>query len=363
MSDSDRPRGRILVVDDSPTQRRFVMRALEGTGTFEVCATAEDGLGALAAVRRHAPDAVVLDVDMPRLDGVETARQLRAQGVHVVLFCGTASPAARRRALEALAAGATTLVPKPGPDVAPDVAAAELVRALTALAGSRPRPAPASRPRDRRPSLVVVGASTGGPPALQAVLRAIGPLGPTSVVVVQHIVPAFLPSFAEWLADVVPHPVRVAEEGPLPRGQVLVAPGGTHCLVEGEQVRLERAQPRNSHCPSIDVLFESAALHGASAVGVLLTGMGDDGARGLLALREAGALTLCEDAGATVDGMPQAARRLGAAELVLPLSQIGAAISAALVSSPVGAPCFTQGSPSSGGAADGRTTVQRGEDV
>jgi two-component system chemotaxis response regulator CheB len=180
--------------------------------------------------------------------------------------------------------------------------------------------------------LIVVGASTGGPQALLELLRGLPALGPP-VLIVQHIVPGFVQGLVGWLASTAPQRVVLATDGAAPAaGFVYVAPSDGHLVHEDARLRIDPSGPRGGHRPSVDVLFESAARSlGSSCVGVLLTGMGSDGAQGLLALRRAGADTIAQDeASSCVYGMPRVARELGAACRVLPLTEIAPALCAGL---------------------------------
>lgn len=314
---------RVLVADDSPTLRRFVTRVLEATGRVEVCGTVDDGRTAVRAVGMHQPDVVVMDIRMPHQDGLAATIEIVAAAPRpIVLFCGTGDAEAQARAFAALAAGAVALVPKPGPGVPLEAVERELVAAVEAAAARSVRAraatparaghgeAPAARAR-----LVAIGASTGGPAALRDLLRALPADPGAPVLIVQHNAPAFAASFVRWLAGEVPQRVAMAEGGERPAGdRVLVAPPGAHLVLRGGRLALREGEPVQGHRPSVDALFESVADDvGPAAVGVLLSGMGEDGARGLLALRRRGATTLVQDeASSVVFGMAGVAERLGA---------------------------------------------------
>jgi two-component system, chemotaxis family, protein-glutamate methylesterase/glutaminase len=332
---------RVLVVDDCQTLRRFALRSLESAG-HRVCGLADSGRGVARAAARCLPDVVVLDIQMPDVDGLAATRELMASFPRpVVIFCGVSDAASQRLAFQALEAGAVSLVPKPGATQALEACAAELVRAVEVAAGVRiitrhergeplPAPPPQVAPHDRRdrPALVAIGASTGGPLAVRDVVLGLGQLA-APVLVVQHIVPGFLETFAAWLATQTPRPVVVGRSGVTPsRGTVYLAPTSGHLTLRRGLLHVEDGPPVRGHRPSIDVLFESVARElGGSAAGALLTGMGEDGARGLLAMRSAGAMTVAQDeATSAVFGMPRVARELGAAGRTLPLWAIGPAI-------------------------------------
>jgi two-component system chemotaxis response regulator CheB len=329
-----------------------VLRVLEGTGRFVVCGLADSGRGVVRAVDRHEPDVVLLDMQMPEADGLEATRAIMAERPKpVVIFCGLGDDHAQRRALEALEAGAISLVPKPGPGQGLESAAAALGRTLEVAAGVRivtrrrspsgpipiPSLAPAPLPAAPSPAprstatraLIAIGASTGGPPALRDVLRGLDGESVPPIAVVQHIVPGFLDNLVQWLGTELRRPVVVAQQGqPLERGVVYFAPSHGHLTVRAGRVAIDVGPPVQGHRPSADVLFRSVAREsGSQSVGVILTGMGEDGARGLLEMREAGADTLAQDeATSVVYGMPRAARDMKAAKRVLPIWAIAGSL-------------------------------------
>jgi two-component system chemotaxis response regulator CheB len=340
---------RVLVIDDSETLRRFALRVLEGTGRFEVVGLASSGRGVVRSIERHEPDLVLLDMQMPEVDGLEATRAIMSERPKpVVLFCGVGDDAAQRRALEALDAGAISLVPKPGSGQTLEGAAEELIRVAEMAARVRlvtrrhARPegrsavpvvprlgAPRSPAPLRGRAFIAIGASTGGPPALREVLRGLEGHDVPPVLVVQHIVAGFLENLVGWLGPEIGRPVAIAHPGmTLERGRVYFAPSGGHLVVQGGRAAIDVGPPVSGHRPSADVLFGSVAKEaGATSAGVLLTGMGEDGARGLLELRDAGAETFAQDeATSIVYGMPRAARELGAARRILPVWAIAPAL-------------------------------------
>ena len=297
------------------------------------------------------PDVIVLDVEMPRMDGISFLRKIMAERPTPVVICSTLTEAGASTTLQALAAGAVTVVAKPkvGLKGFLEENAREFVGAIREAAAARPRaiaatpahPAPATRqqasalptnsPRiglDTTEKVVAIGTSTGGTQALEQVLVAL-PRIVAGIVIVQHMPEKFTASFAKRLDSLSAIEVKEAENGDrvLP-GRALIAPGGRHMRVvrSGALYKVEviDGPPVNRHKPSVDVLFRSvAACAGANALGILMTGMGDDGARGLLEMRQAGAPTIAQDeASCVVFGMPREAIRLGAAATVLPLDQI-----------------------------------------
>ncbi|WP_395879346.1 chemotaxis response regulator protein-glutamate methylesterase [Desulfallas sp. Bu1-1] len=348
---------KVLVVDDSALMRRVIARMLETQADIKVIDTAAGGEEAIQKVTLLRPDVVTMDVEMPGLNGVETVTRLMRQCPVPVIMLSAHTTEGARVTMEALAAGAVDFVPKPVKPGGAEKMAAELTRkirvarraspgrcmATPAPAPPRPepgikpaRPAPAAAPVEKtasgRVELVVVGSSTGGPAALQSLLPALPANFPCGVVVVQHIPVGFSGPMAEHLNRRCRMEVKHAEHGDrvLP-GRVLVAPAGYDLFLRryGDRlsVSLERSNkpvPPGGFRPSVDVVMNSAAqVAGSRAVGVLLTGMGRDGARGMLAIRERGGRTIAQDESTcVVYGMPRAAVELGAAEKVLPLQQI-----------------------------------------
>jgi two-component system chemotaxis response regulator CheB len=324
-------RTRVLLVDDSRFVRRAFARVLASAADVEVVGEASDGAEALALVAAHAPDVVLLDLGLPVLDGLAVLDRLRAEHPEVAVV--VVSAAAQRGAeitFDALDRGAFDFVDKSA------VSSMQLhdlrdqlldrIRAAT----SRPREAPPHPVRLKGttaivPTVIVLGASTGGPQALSWLASQLPPDFACPIVVVQHIAPAFIPAFAQRLDDLGGIRTRLADPR-LPLGPGLwIAPGGVDAEVvrDGSALRIAaREAPKHAaHAPSVDTLFSSAARSaGRGALGVLLTGMGRDGAEGLLAIRRAGGFTIAQDAAScAVYGMPRAAAELGAAAAVLPL--------------------------------------------
>ncbi len=377
----------VVVVDDSPVQRRFLRAAVEAGGEFGVVGEARDGRAAVDLVARLRPGAVLMDLDLPVMGGIEAIERIMAANpTPILVYSAFVAGGNRVNAVEALAAGAVDVLAKPSPEdtkTLEEYAAAlraklrvaarvqvithprsrlrqsgmgrpstgssatgsSVMAGVAPTGGSSPRrplgsatpdPALAGRPTgsgDVR--LVVIGASTGGP---QALLRLLGSLPPDlaqAVLVVQHMAEGFLPGLACWLDGLVALPVAVGVAGSrLLPGTVTLAPSGSNLLVSDIRLSVQSAPPvpGQFHVPGIDVTFHSvAAVLADKAIGVLLTGMGRDGAAGLLAMRERGALTIGQDeATCAVYGMPSAARALAAVQQELALDDIAPAVLRAL---------------------------------
>lgn len=334
----------VLVVDDSAVVRQALAGILGRVGLYVT--TASDPILAQEKMRKARPHVVVLDVEMPRMDGLTFLRQLmHADPLPVIICSGLAGPGTDV-ALQALEEGAVDIVAKPQLGVKGflDESAARIVHAVRAAAQARPRTRPRpTEPRhdasavlaQRPPTLAVtslkvmaIGASTGGTEAIRQLLEVMPPDAP-GIAVVQHMPEVFTAAFARRLDALCRIEVKEAADGDrLAPGRALVAPGNRHLTVRRSgamyHVELRDGPPVNRHRPSVDVLFRSVAqVAGRNAVGVLLTGMGDDGARGLLEMRQAGAHTIAEDERtAVVFGMPKEAIALGAACDVQPLDRI-----------------------------------------
>jgi two-component system, chemotaxis family, protein-glutamate methylesterase/glutaminase len=334
---------RVLLVDDSVVVRRLVARLLDEDPAIEVAGTAPDGRVALAMLPRVDPDVVVLDVEMPELDGIATLAAIRERHprVQVIMFSSLTERGAATT-LEALALGAADYVTKPpalGP-AALDEVREQLVTKVRVL-GGRPAPvraaelAPVVAPEPEPPAgqveVVAIGCSTGGPNALAELLIALPADFGAPILIVQHMPPVFTRMLAERLAARSALDVAEATSGAEPRpGQVWMAPGGQHLVVARRAgvVRLDtsNAPPENSCRPSVDVLFRSvAAAYGARALGVVLTGMGRDGVLGSAELRAAGGRVVVQDkASSVVWGMPGLVAAAGLADRVVPISGLAA---------------------------------------
>ena len=336
---------RVLVIDDSAFSRRTITRMLERSPLVEVIAAAPDGEHALRKTLELRPDLITLDLEMPRMDGFTFLRLVMSHcPTPVIVISGKSGDQDVFRALDF---GAVDFIAKPTPRAGPELELIEqeLLRKVHAIrqlriekvrerlaASPQVRPRPAVPP-PFAPRVVAVGSSTGGPAALMQILGAFVKAPPAAVLVCQHMPAGFTRGFAERIDRLTPFVAREAEDGdePLP-GTVLVAPGGRHLEFErasGRTVaRIAEASPADKYAPSVDRLFASAAKHfGADLLGVVLTGMGDDGRRGVVAVKEAGGTVVVEsEETAVVFGMPQQAIRSGVVDAVLPLQQIPAVI-------------------------------------
>jgi len=347
----------IVVVDDSRVQRRFARAAVEADPDFVVVGEARNGKEAVALVGRLRPAAVLMDLDMPLMGGLEAIERIMASSpTPIVVYSAHVEGEDSANALEALAAGAVDVLAKPGPDDkgSLDAYAEQLRRRLKMAARIRVITHPRGKLRaqgrplesglsvtapkvveeiEARPGvkLIAIGASTGGPQALLTVLKDL-PLGLSqAVLVVQHMAEGFIPGLASWLDQLVPLPVVVGGSGKrLTPGTVTIAPSGANLLVQDDRLRVMcvAPDPGQFHVPGIDQCFVSVAdALGRDAIGVVLTGMGRDGAVGLRAMRDRGAVTLGQDeATSAVYGMPQAAFALDAVERQLPVNEIAPAV-------------------------------------
>lgn len=338
---------RVLIVDDSATVRRHLGSLIADSPDMTVIGEARDGQEAITLASRLQPDIISMDIQMPRLDGLAATRQLMQETPLPIVIVSAHVERSEEvdLAFMALEAGALAVLPTPLHRGHPQFAASrdQFLTTLRAMAGvsvvrrwtqpGRPAPAlpvahPPVRP-DSEPQVIVMGASAGGPVALHEILRTLPAGLPVPVAVVQHMADGFVEGLIRWLDSTSPLRVAQAVHGQFIRpGEVVIAGGGSHLTLQriGKSVRVVLSNEKGAtpYQPSVDALFHSAAEQfGERVLGVLLTGMGDDGARGLLALRNRGARTMVQDQDSClVYGMPGAAVALGAAEQIVPLHQI-----------------------------------------
>jgi two-component system chemotaxis response regulator CheB len=361
----ERPRSsgskkRVLIVDDSASVRQALSDIISSDPELEVMATASDPYVAAERIRQEIPDVIILDIEMPRMDGLTFLRKIMAQRPIPVVICSSLTEEGSTALMQALEAGAVDVVTKPR------VGSIEFLQmsrmhicdaakgaAQARLRGPRPKPIAiekkltadamlphvAARPGRTVPSLdtriVCIGASTGGTEALRDVLEAL-PANAPPIVIVQHMPEKFTAAFARRLDSLCTIEVKEAEDGDdVMAGRALIAPGNRHMMLQriGTRFRVAIADgpPVCRHRPSVDVLFRSAAqAAGSNAVGVILTGMGDDGAQGLLEMRNAGAYTVAQDEDScVVFGMPKEAIQRGAVQKIVPLGRVANEIIAA----------------------------------
>jgi two-component system chemotaxis response regulator CheB len=335
MFGSDRPI-RVLVADDSELFRDVLARVIVAEPGFEVVALAADGNAAAAYARTVKPDVITMDLHMPDADGFSGIARIMAETPTPILVL-TANRA-EAVGFRALSLGALDILEKPHATTDLDDYGRLLRSRLRLLAGVkvirhvrglRERAAQRAARTAGRADLVAIGASLGGPRALATLLRGLPAGFPAPIAVVQHIADGFTEGLASWLASESRLDVRTARDGDRLRpGRVLVAPTGRHLLVADGVARLSDAPPVDTFKPSVTPLFLSAAsAYGPRACGVILTGMGRDGADGLRAIKEAGGPTLAQDeATSAVFGMPRAAIELGAVDRVLPLDEVARAL-------------------------------------
>jgi two-component system chemotaxis response regulator CheB len=348
---------RVLVVEDSPTAREFLLRILRSDPAIEVVGTAATGEEALEAVEKIKPDIVTMDVHMPRMNGFDATRQImETHPTPIVIVSGAADATDMAKAFRAIESGALAVLRKPPGPGHPDheQSTSELICTVKVMSEVKvvrrwPRCRPAEialelplcqeiRLRTTEPRIIAIGASTGGPPVLQTILAGLPRDFPIPVLIVQHIAAGFTQGFVEWLARSSSLPVQIPANGQavLP-GQVYVAPDGLHMTIGADgRVQLKSDEPENGLRPSVACLFRSVVkAYGHSAIGVLLTGMGKDGAWELKLMKEHGAVTIAQNQDTSVvHGMPGEAIRLGGATYILPPEKICLALTS-LASKPV----------------------------
>jgi len=350
---------KVTIVDDSALARQSIAQALAAAPGIEVLATAADPVIAFDRMRRQWPDVLVVDIEMPRHDGMAFLREVMAERPTAIVICSALAARGTPANREAMTAGALAVITRPriGLKAFLDTAGGEIVRAVRAAArarvGKAPRVDPATpflRAKNSAdvmlaagPTLamagssaqiIAIGTSTGGTQALEAVLTRL-PATCLGIVIVQHMPERFTAMLAQRLNELCRMEIREAQNGDrVMPGRALIAPGGKHMLLKrsGTQYQVEVSDGPlvNRHKPSVDVLFRSVArFAGANALGIIMTGMGDDGARGLKEMHDAGARTIAQDeASCIVFGMPREAIKLGAVDQTIALEQIPGAVTA-----------------------------------
>lgn len=345
---------KVLIVDDSALVRQVVSQALASDPDIEIIGAASDPIFALQKMKTEWPDVLVIDIEMPRMDGITFLKKIMAERPTPVVVCSSLAEKGAQATFEALAAGAISIITKPKlglksflEDSSNDIvqavrsAARANMRAVRSVPSATAPAIPAKLTADVMLSaasnralvrttdkVVAIGTSTGGTQALEAVLTKL-PATCLGIVIVQHMPEKFTAMFAERLHSICQLEIREARNGDrvIP-GLALIAPGGRHMMLKrnGAQYVVEVADGPvvNRHKPSVDVLFRSVAKYaGANALGIIMTGMGDDGARGMKEMHDAGAKTIAQDeASCIVFGMPKEAIKLGAADQIIPLDQI-----------------------------------------
>ncbi len=332
---------RVLIVDDSAIVRQILSKQLAAMEGIEIIGTAPDPYIARDKIVTLEPDVLILDVEMPRMDGITFLKKIMQHKPMPVIIFSSLTPKGSKTAIEALTAGAVEVVAKPGPSYSVGDACKHLYEIISSISCKAIRPATvnpvaakvekvstATHMVETTQKILAIGASTGGVQALTAVLTQLPATSP-GVVVVQHMPAQFTKSFAERLNSECAVRVKEAENGDrvIP-GQVLIAPGGYHMILQRSgamyHVNIKDGPAVCHQKPSVEVLFNSVAKYaGPNAVGAILTGMGNDGAMGMLAMRQNGAHTIAQDEETcVVFGMPKEAIAKGAAELIMPLDKI-----------------------------------------
>ena len=348
---------KVMIVDDSALVRQVVTQAISREPSIEVIGTAQDPLFAFDKLRTQWPDVFILDIEMPRMDGLTFLKKIMAERPTPVIICSSLAEKGAQVTMEALAAGAVSIITKPRINLKSFLqdSSNDIVSAIKGAAKSNMRAlqrittvsAPAldrakntadvmlpstshqgARMYGTTDRLIAIGTSTGGTQALEAVLTRL-PATSAGIVIVQHMPEKFTAMFAERLNGLCPMEIKEARDGDRVRaGIALIAPGGRHMMLKrsGAQyyVEVKDGPVVNRHKPSVDVLFRSVAqVAGKNALGIIMTGMGDDGARGLKEMRDAGATTLAEDESTcVVFGMPKEALKMGATDRAIPLDRI-----------------------------------------
>jgi len=343
---------RVLIVDDSAVVRQSLSDVLSSDPQIEVVGTAADPFVAADRIREQVPDVITLDIEMPRMDGLTFLQQIMVQHPIPVVICSSLAGEGSQSALRALELGAVDIISKPRfgtKQFLEDsrIVLCEAVKAAAAVRLRRSQPSRTVQPKltadailraatgamlETTEKVVVIGASTGGTEALKTLLETLPPDTP-GILIVQHMPELFTRAFANRLNGLCHITVKEAESNDtVIRGRALIAPGNHHMLLQRSGARyfvdIKEGPLVCRHRPSVDVLFRSAARYaGKNTVGIILTGMGDDGARGMLEMKQAGAATIAQDENTSVVfGMPKEAIKLGAVDKVLPLEDVAGAL-------------------------------------
>ena len=337
---------KVLVVDDSPVVREFLVYILNSDPDIRVIGTANNGEEALEAVKRYRPDVVTMDIHMPKMDGLEATRCImETEPVPIVIVSGSADPHENTKMIRAMDAGALAVLHIPDGIGQPghETTVREMIQTVKLMSEvkvvrrwSQKRGEPLlpsavqAASKTARVKVIALGASTGGPPVLQTILAMLPKDFPLPILIVQHMASGFITSFAEWLSQSSGLPVHVARHGELLLpGHVYVGPDECQMKVDhGGKIVLTEDEPENGLRPSVSYLFRSLAIiYGSEAVAGLLTGMGRDGAEELLRLKEKGAVTFAQNKeSSVVHGMPGEAIKLNAATYVLAPDKIAAVL-------------------------------------
>jgi two-component system chemotaxis response regulator CheB len=329
---------RVLVVDDSSFMRNAITRHIQRDSRFRVIDTATNGREAIAKAEQLKPDVITMDVEMPEMNGIDALRQIIAKSSIPVIMVSSQTEAGAKTTIQALQLGAMDFIPKAG-------GFENLHEKLHAVVGAtraRQRPLvvapPPLAPRRAlpmrltpvKPKIVVIGSSTGGPRALCEVLQCLPANFPAPIVIAQHMPPQFTAAMAKWLTDVCKiKVVEAVDDMALAPGVAYVGPGGMQFRVVNGKAKIAATQGESLYKPSVDVLADSAATYGGNVLAIMLTGMGNDGAKGFGKLKDGGAYVMAQDqATSSVWGMPRAVAESGCADEVLPVGDIGKRVKA-----------------------------------
>ncbi|MCR1795005.1 chemotaxis response regulator protein-glutamate methylesterase [Leptospira sp. WS58.C1] len=339
----------VMIVDDSAVVRQNLTTILTKDPNVSEIFTASDPIFALQKMQNYWPDVIVLDIEMPRMDGISFLKKIMAERPTPIVICSSLTQEGAAVTMEAFSSGAVDIISKPKLNVGGflEESAETFLRIVQAASQSRisklaisntSKPLLTKNPIDHKLSadttwkLVAIGTSTGGTNALETILTELPPLSPP-IAIVQHMPEKFTAQFAKRLNSICQVGVKEAEQGDeIPPGRAVIAPGNRHMTIRMSGARfyvdLKDGPPINRHRPSVDVLFRSVSQQvGKNSVGIIMTGMGDDGARGLLEMKRSGAHTVAQDeSSSVVFGMPKEAIELGAAEAILPLRRMASEI-------------------------------------